>query len=231
MTERDIIVIQNTRVFMPSEYIKLRKAMVDENKALVDDYRQQLAEYATPEKYKELQSKINRLMKYPLMCDFLLHTGMRLVEAKDIKPDMYRASRRVIAGVSCAKVKCKASQRTVMLSMPGCDAVEAWLASGLEIPVQTTKDGKTRAGSTTIGLTLKRYADVSGIGSDYVTGKSFRKTLASLLMACYPEREMYIAASMGHDRTTLQKHYLGLGFPRAEIDLAREMLKGWGAAV
>lgn len=190
---RDIILIQNTRVLMPSEYVRLRKAI-----AAGDDNNQ----------------------KYPVLLDFLLHTGMRLVEAQDMKPDMYRASRRVIAGVSCAKVKCKASQRTVMLSLPGCDAVEAWLKSGYAIPNRAA-----------MHVTLKRYAELSGIGSDGVTAKMFRKTLASWLMACYPEMEMYISASMGHSRATLQKHYLGHGFPRAEVDLAREMLQGWGVAV
>lgn len=190
---RDIILIQNTRVLMPSEYIKLRKAI-----AAGDDNNQ----------------------KYPVLLDFLLHTGMRLVEAQSTTPDMYRASRRVIAGVSCAKVKCKASQRTVMLSLPGCDAVEAWLKSGYAIPNRAA-----------MHVTLKRYAELSGIGSDGVTAKMFRKTLASWLMACYPEMEMYISASMGHSRATLQKHYLGHGFPRAEVDLAREMLQGWGVAV
>lgn len=190
---RDIILIQNTRVLMPSEYIKLRKAI-----AAGDDNNQ----------------------KYPVLLDFLLHTGMRLVEAQSTTPDMYRASRRVIAGVSCAKVKCKASQRTVMLSLPGCDAVEAWLKSGYAIPNRAA-----------MHVTLKRYAELSGIGPDGVTAKMFRKTLASWLMACYPEMEMYISASMGHSRATLQKHYLGHGFPRAEVDLAREMLQGWGVAV
>lgn len=190
---RDIILIQNTRVLMPGEYIKLRKAISegeDGNK------------------------------KYPLLMDFLLHTGMRLVEAQSMTPDMYRASRRVIAGVSCAKVKCKSSQRTVMLSLPGCDAVEAWLKSGYAIPDRAA-----------MHVTLKRYAELSGIGSEGITGKMFRKMLASYLMACYPEMEMYISASMGHSRATLQKHYLGHGFPKAEVEMAREMLQAWGVAV
>jgi integrase len=193
MEPRDIILIQNTRVLMPSEYLKLRKAI-----ATGDDNNQ----------------------KYPVLMDFLLHTGMRLVEAQDMKPDMYRASRRVIAGVSCAKIKCKASQRTVMLSLPGCDAVEAWLRSGYTIPNRAA-----------MHVTMKRHAELAGIGSEGVTAKMFRKTLASWLMACYPEMEMYISASMGHSRATLQKHYLGHGFPRAEVDLSREMLQGWGVAV
>lgn len=190
---RDIIIIQNTRVLMPSEYTRLRNAIAEGD----DNNR-----------------------KYPILMDFLLHTGMRLVEAQEMTPDMYRASRRVIAGVSCAKVKCKASQRTVMLSLPGCDAVEEWLKSGYIIPNRAA-----------MHVTLKRYAELSGIGSEGVTAKMFRKTLASWLMACYPEMEMYISASMGHSRATLQKHYLGHGFPRAEVDLAREMLQGWGVAV
>lgn len=220
---KDIILIQNTRVLTPSEYHKLRKAMVDENRDLVTEWQHQLADalhrsdIASQEK---ITTKIQNANKYPLMCDMLMHTGMRIVEAQALKPDMYRASRHVIADVRCNKVKSKSANRTVMLSLPGCDAVEAWLKSGLTVPSRIS-----------MGETLRRYARLADIGQEHITPKMFRKTLASWLIACYPEQTMYIAKSMGHDLNTLQKHYLGVGFERSEIELMREMLKGWGVAV
>lgn len=219
----DIILIQNTRILTPSEYHKIRKAMVDENRELVTEWNYQLADAilrCDNTKMASLAAKIQNANKYPLMCDMLMHTGMRIVEAQALKPEMYRASRHVIADVKCNKVKSKSANRTIMLSLPGCDAVEAWLKSGLAVPSRIS-----------MGETLRRYARISGIGAEGITPKMFRKTLASWLIACYPEQTLYIAKSMGHDLNTLQKHYLGIGFQRSEIEMMRELLKGWGVAV
>lgn len=223
MTDRDIILIQKTRILTPSEYHKLRKAMVDENRDLVTEWNHQLADAIHRSDFtgeQKLRRKIEGANKYPLLCDLLLHTGMRLVEVQNLKPEQYRASRHVIADVTCKKLKCASSARTVMLSLPGCDAVEAWLKSELTIPTRIS-----------MGETLRRYAGISGIGTNGITPKMFRKMLASWLMACYPEQQSYIAKSMGHDLNTLNKHYLGVGFERSEIDMMREILKGWGVAV
>lgn len=223
LTNRDIILIHNTRILTPSEYHKLRKAMVDENRELVTEWQHQLADAmrrGDTTRINSLAAKIQNANKYPLMCDMLMHTGMRIVEAQALKPDMYRASRHVIADVKCNKVKSKSASRTIMLSLPGCDAVEEWLASGLTVPSRIS-----------MGETLRRYARISGIGAEGITPKMFRKTLASWLIACYPEQTQYIAKSMGHDLVTLNTHYLGVGFQRAEIEMMRELLKGWGVAV
>ena len=210
MTSQDYITIQDTRVLMPSEWERLRAAMI------------------TPEQHEIIStaiaigdlSKANRIWRYQIICDMLLMTGMRIVEATAMDPAWYRPSRRVVVVPKGAhkKVKCTFSERTVMLSTPGCDAVERYLASGLSIIHKVPMRDA-----------LRRYAVKAGIGETGITSKMFRKTLVSWLMACYPEREMYISASMGHDRSTLQKHYLGLGFPRSEVDLMREKyLKDWG---
>lgn len=209
--ERDVILTQGTRVLMPTEYNALKRAMLTQEQRIAID------EHVSSGNIQ----KANRMQRYPIICDMLLQTGMRLVEARALQRDWYRAPRRVVVipKGACKKVKCTFSERTVMLSLPGCDAVDRYLQAGIGIPERNSfRDA------------LMRYATTADIGTGGITPKMFRKTLASWLMACYPEREMYISASMGHDRYTLQKHYLGVlgGVPRMEVELMREYLKEWG---
>ena len=210
--DRDIILTQGTRILMPTEYNALKRAM------LTQEQRERIKQYIDD---GNLQ-KANRTQRYPIICDMLLQTGMRLVEARAMHRDWYRAPRRVVVipKGACKKVRCTFSERTVMLSLPGCDAVDRYLQSGVSIP----------ATSNTFRDALIVFAKRADIGTAGITPKMFRKTLVSWLMACYPEREMYISASMGHDRYTLQKHYLGVlgGVPRMEVELMREYLKDWG---
>ena len=207
---QDILLVQGTRVLRPSEWEKSRNAMLtDYQRGLVQDYIS-AGDVA----------KANHMLRYQIICDVLLHTGMRIVEAKELKPEWYRPARRVVVipKSSIRKKKCLYTERTVMLSLPGCDAVDRYLKSGLAWP--TNKSGFRAA--------LIRYAIKAGISTTGITTKMFRKTVASWLMACYPERALYVAASMGHDIPTLQKHYLGLGWERAENEKMREYLKEWG---
>ena len=212
---RDIILKNGIRILTPTEYETMRASMISlEDQGLLADY---LKDGET--------AKANRIQRYQIICDAMLQTGMRTVEFSAMERSWYRGPRRVIQipeGIVKKGVGKKGrhvfSERTVMLSLPGCDAVDRFLQSGLKLPHRVS-----------MHITLKRYAEISGIGSDGVTTKMFRKTLASWLMACFPEQEMYISASMGHSREVLQKHYLGLGFPTEEIRKMREIyLKDWG---
>lgn len=207
---QDILLVQGTRVLRPSEWEKLRNGMLtDYQRGLVRGY------ISAGDVAKSAQME-----RYQIVCDMLMHTGMRIVEAKELKPEWYRPARRVIVIPKSAirKKKCLYTERTVMLSLPGCDAVDRYLKSGLAWP--TNKSGFRAA--------LIRYAIKAGISPTGITTKMFRKTIVSWLMACYPERALYVAASMGHDIPTLQKHYLGLGWERAEVEKMREYLKEWG---
>jgi integrase len=212
MPEHDYIITQNTRVLMPTEWEKLREAM------LTPYQRELVAGYVADGNI----AKANRIQRYQIICDAKLHTGMRDVEFRAMQRDWYRAPRRVIAvpkGAHGKKESRSWEGRTIMLSLPGCDAVDRYLLSGCTLP----EDATTQRDA------LRRYATRAGIGVDGITGKMFRKTLASWLMACFPEQEMYISASMGHDRETLQNHYLGLGFPGKEVDLMKtKYLVEWG---
>jgi integrase len=208
----DYIITQGTRVLFPSEWEKLRAAML------------------TPEQSKLVKvytadgdiAKANHIQRYQIVCDMLLHTGMRVVEAQALQKGWYHPSRRVIAipQGACKKVKCTFTERTVMLSPRGCAAVDRYLNSGCTI-----------SGKETSRDTLRRYAIKAGIGKAGITTKMFRKTLASWLMACFPERVMHISSSMGYSREVLRKYYLGKGFPRSELEKMRAYLQGWGIQV
>jgi integrase len=209
----DIITIGGIRVLRPSEWEKLRHAMI------TDEQRQLVAEALAAGDI----AKANRIQRYQIVCDALLFTGMRIVELKAMQRDWFRPARRVVV-IPKSAVKKKRSlytERTVMLSLPGCDAVERYLNAGLKWP----------ANPNGFRTSLIRYALKAGISPAGITTKMFRKTWVSWLMACYPERELYISASMGHDAATMRRHYLSLGFERGEVERMREYINGWGVLV
>jgi integrase len=79
---------------------------------------------------------------------------------------------------------------------------------------------------------MLRYANLAGIGTEGINPKMFRKTLVSWLIACYPEKIAYIQASMGHNQDTIVTNYLGLGFPRSEVETMRiNYLNEWGVSI
>jgi integrase len=197
----DIIIKQDTRILTPSEYEWLREKM--------------------------------DLPYYPIICDALLLSGMRPIEFKRFQPDWYMASRRRIKlpDGACLKDKCEFKERTISLSMPGCDAFDKLVSSKVKFKKQEVPVLEMRPERVSFGDTLKRYAIVAGIGDQGIKPKMFRKTLVSWLVACFPEKSLYIQASMGHSEDTIVQNYLGLGFTKEEIEIMRtKYLKGWGEA-
>jgi integrase len=195
----DHILKQNTRILTPSEYEALRAAM--------------------------------DTGYYPILCDAMLLSGMRPIEFSRFEPEWYKASRRTIKlpKGACLKTKCLFKERTINLSLAGCDAFDRLVNSrvkfkGKEVPVLERRPAKVSFNDT-----LKRYADLANIGTDGISPKMFRKTLVSWLVACYPEKMAFIASSMGHDYNTIVQNYLGLGFTKDEIATIKEKyLAGWG---
>lgn len=210
---QDIITVNGIRVLRPSEWEKLRNAM------LTDDQRQMVADALAAGNI----SRANHIQRYQIVCDALLLTGMRIVELKAMKREWFRPARRVVVIPKSAikKKKCLFTERTVMLSLPGCDAVERYL--GANLPWIANKAG--------FRTSLIRYAQKAMISHVGITTKMFRKTCVSWLVACYPERELYISSSMGHDIPTMRKHYLSFGWERSEVEKMREYLKEWGMLV
>ena len=210
----DVIIKQNTRIFTPSEYESLRAAMDAPH--------------------------------YPLICDCLLLSGMRPIEFSRFQLDWYKASRRIIKlpKGACLKTRCEYKERTINLSMPGCDVFDRLISTKFKRKGKEVYAFEIMPKKVSFGDTLGRYAISAGLpegtvelsgGLKYtgpdagVTPKAFRKTLVSWLVACYPEKLAYIAASMGHTPETIVKNYLGLGFTDAEIEVMRvKYLPNWG---
>jgi len=178
-----------------------------------------------PSEYKLLRNEMNP--RHQLILDGLLYTGMRVEEFWRFmnNPEWFKPARRVIdlPKGSILKVKAKQKERTVMLSFRGTQAIER-LVEGI-------KKGEVKA-ITRIAFNraLHRGAEKAGIGKTGITSKMMRKTLISWLMATLEDQKAHllIAVSSGHDLNTLATHYLGLGFPRNEMDAMKEHIVGWG---
>lgn len=197
---------------------------------MTDHILKQNTRILTPSEYEALRSSMDS-PHYPLICDAMLLSGMRPVEFSRFEPDWYKASRRTIKlpKGACLKEKCTYTERTINLSLAGCDAFDRLVSTkvkfkGVDVPVLDRRPAKVSFNDT-----LKRYAHVANIGTDGIAPKMFRKTLVSWLVACYPEKVVFIASSMGHDYNTIIKNYLGLGFTREEVAVMKtKYLDGWG---
>jgi integrase len=185
-----------------------------------------------PADYEKLREQMPEY--YQIICDALLLSGMRPIEFERFQPSWYRGSRRVVQlpAESCLKQKCKFKARTINLSLAGCDAFDKLTGTtvkfkGKDIPVYQMLPKRVAFRDALI-----RYATLAGIGPEGMSPKMFRKTLVSWLVACYPEKNLYIQSSMGHDGDTIVNNYLGLGFTREQIDVMRmRYLNDWGNLV
>jgi len=218
MEQSDIILKDGTRILMPSEYEKLRAAMIRPDAQPVLDAALASGDIA----------HANKIRRYQIICDALLLTGMRYVEFADMERSWYSGPRRVVQipksktaradGTTRGKKKCLYTERTVMLSLPGCDAVERFLNSGLTVPHRVS-----------MYEALHNYARWAGIGETGITPKMFRKTFVSWLMACYPEQAEYVGVTMGHTAEVMRRNYLVVGFPTEELRMMRDVyLVEWG---
>lgn len=197
---------------------------------MTDHIIKQNTRILTPAEYEALRSKMDA-PHYPLICDALLLSGMRPIEFKRFQPSWYKGSRRAIylPEGACLKQKCEYKERTINLSLPGCDAFDKLVSVHVKHKGKEAYAWQLTPTKVSFGDTLKRYAVAAGIGTEGISPKMFRKTCVSWLMACYPEKIAHIASSMGHDYDTIIKHYLGMGFTREEVEIMRtKYLQEWG---
>lgn len=191
------IIRQNTRILTPREFFLLR-------------------EYLNP--------------KYKIISDVLLNTGMRIEEFWDFRdhPHWFDPARRCvdlpkgskkknIPGIK--KAKSAYQERTVNLTVEGCDAIKTLISMNNSI---------CRTNRVNVGAALKRAAISARIGDSGIVPKMFRKTLVSWLITCYPERYMQISSSIGHELETMRIHYANLAFERRDVEDMRKFLNGWG---
>jgi integrase len=182
-----------------------------------------------PTDWEKLREQMPRY--YQIICDCELLSGMRPIELFRFDPSWYRGSRRVIVlpKGACKKEKCEYKERTITLSLSGCDAFDHLISEKVKFKGKDVFAYEMIPKRVAFRDALLRYATLAGIGTEGISPKMFRKTLVSWLIACYPEKQAYIQASMGHSGDTIVNNYLGLGFPRNEIDLMRmKYLNEWG---
>lgn len=185
----DVIIKQNTRIQTPDTYARFR-------------------EHLNPD--------------YKIICDVLLNTAMRVEEMRWFAehPEAYKASRRCISLTKSAtkKVKVIRSERDIMLTLKGCEAVELFIKAKPRI-----------AKRAAMGEALKFAATNAEIGTEGISPKMFRKTFLSWLVAASPEKYFNIAMSAGHTINILQKHYAAIAFQREDVTAMRDYVKGWGS--
>lgn len=182
-----------------------------------------------PQDYEKLRAQMPRY--YQLICDASLLSGMRPVELSRFSPDWYRASRRVIQlpADACLKQRAKYKARTITLSLAGCDAFDKLVSEKIKHKGKEVFAYQLIPKRVAFRDALIRYAKLAGIGIEGINPKMFRKTLVSWFIACYPEKQAYIQASMGHDGDTIVNNYLGMGFTREQTDeMKSRYLNNWG---
>ena len=199
---------------------------------MTDITLKQGARILSPSDYEALRAQMPRY--YQLICDAFLLSGMRPVEMQRFKPEWYRASRRVIQlpPDACLKERCKFKERTIKLSLAGCDAFDKLVSEKVKYKGKEILAFEMIPQRVAFRDALIRYAELAKIGAEGMTPKMFRKTLVSWLVACYPEKQLYIQSSMGHDADTIVHNYLGQVFTREQMDRMRNSyLNEWGSAV
>jgi integrase len=168
---------------------------------------------------------------YQIISDAALLSGMRPIELSRFEPSWYRGSRRVIVlpEGACLKEKCEYEARTITLSLAGCDAFDKFTSALIKHKGKMIPAYQKLPKRVAFRDALLRYAESAEMSNVGIMPKMFRKTLVSWLVACYPEKQAYIQASMGHNQDTIVKNYLGLGIPKEQIDVIKtRYLNEWG---
>lgn len=114
------------------------------------------------------------------------------------------------------KVKREHSQRYIKLSARGKNTIDYFFANEKYLPSVQAWDVK-----------LKLWASNAGLTSEGVTARSLRKTWESWLVSCYPEKQVFIFLSQGHNEMIAIKHYLNLPFTSEEKKEMQEWVGGW----
>jgi hypothetical protein len=175
----------------------------------------------TPRQWYLMREHLNA--KYQIICDCLINTGMRVEEFWELvdHPHWYSASRRCIdlPKTAIKKSRCTIKERTILLTPEGCNAIETMIAANGSIKY-TDRSNMRKS--------LIKAAIDSGMQSDGIMPKTFRKSLVSWFCAAIPEKDLYFCESIGHSREIRAKHYMGMGFERRDVEDMRKFLRGWG---
>ena len=149
-----------------------------------------------------------------IMLDGLLLTGMRYVEARRFQNHQEWLDGKFIHTPSL-KVKAKQMERWIRLSNYGQQVIPLFL-KGAKLP-----------GKATFNANLKRWAMKAGLDQVGLSAKTTRKTWESWLMFCYPERQVNVVQSQGHNTLTSTEHYINLPFVDEDRSVMKKWVEGW----
>lgn len=180
----------------------------------------------TPRECDALFDKLNSV--YRAICEALLYSHMRIEEMfwfiENENPDhprFYRVGRKCISlpkeGIKKERTWYK--ERDVRLSLQGCAAIERLLALHLK--------KRDLMGRAALNVAIDVAAQKAGLGPVGMCPKMFRKTMISWLVAAYPNLNVWINASAGHSSDVQLRHYVGIAFSDADLEIIRERCRGW----
>jgi len=170
----------------------------------------------------ELTSLINAIPKDSLRTqfEFLLYTGMRYVEAKNVfgREDIFDGTQlHLIPGIITEKPKCKMSHRYVKLTPVGRKVTRDFFKLKKNYPHMNTWREN-----------LERWAGFAKLDPSYLSVKTTRKTYESYLISIYPQRRDEIFISQGHTELTALKNYINLPFTQKDKEEMIKYVAGWG---
>jgi len=150
--------------------------------------------------------------------EFLLYTGMRYVEAKEIikRRDLFDGNNIHLTPAFIRKPKCKIKDRYVKLSPVGVKVAENYFDNNKLLPHHNTWREN-----------LERWALLAKIDPSYMSTKTTRKTWESYLIFTYPHLRDAIFVSQGHTELVALRNYVNLPFTQQDKDDMRKFVAGW----
>jgi len=165
----------------------------------------------------EAKKLIDVIPKYEhqIQVKALLYSGMRYVEAQRLQENPKWFNDGFI-NINSGKPKAQMKQRYVHLTPQGREVISSFINLKIKLPTYVT-----------FRENLLRWGKKANIDTVGLCPKSFRKTWESWLVWYYPEKQLSIMQSQGHDSTTSIQHYLNLAFKEEDRIYMKEFVDGW----
>jgi integrase len=172
-----------------------------------------------PMEYKAIWNASKKFQNQ-IVLDTLLLTAGRITELKEmqINRQWFDFTNN---SIHVKEHKIKRMERGVLdryihLSIKGSVVVQTFLHNGFKIPSYPT-----------IQENLRRWATASGISTESLSAKTFRKTYESWLVFSFPEKSLSILQSTGHTQSVALSHYLNMPFTEKDKLEMSEYVTGW----
>ena len=159
-------------------------------------------------------------LKYSLVFEALLYTGMRYVEMQRFQrhPEWFDKEAKYIFLPKMAQRKKKQIQkeRNIRLNSRGVEKVALFLEFGKKVPTYDTWREN-----------LQRWAIKGGLDPNGLTVRTTRKTIECWLIYYYPHETTKILLSMGHTGGTSLDYYLNMPFTENDKNDMEGYIDGW----